>query len=74
MHLQTVEIQMRRLLKSRLIRVFTVCFVSSFFLFQKIYNETNKVAVRIYLMSEATWLYPNTAQFVDPLKNYAAST
>ena len=31
MHLQTVEIQMRRLLMSRLIRVFTVCLVNLFF-------------------------------------------
>ena len=28
---QTVEIQMRRLLTSRLIRIFTVCLVNSFF-------------------------------------------
>ena len=31
-HLQTVEIQMRRLLMSRLIRIFTVCFVNLFFI------------------------------------------
>ena len=31
-HLQTVEIQMRRLLMSRLIRIFTVCFVNYFFI------------------------------------------
>ena len=30
-HLQTVEIQMRRLLMSRLIRIFTVCLVNLFF-------------------------------------------
>ena len=40
-HLQTVEIQMRRL-----IRIFTVCY-SIYFLFQKSKYETNKVAVRI---------------------------
>ena len=32
MHLQTVEIQMRRLLMSRLIRIFTVCLVNLFFI------------------------------------------
>ena len=32
--LQTVEIQMRRLLMSRLIRIFTVCLVNLFFPFQ----------------------------------------
>ena len=31
-HLQTVEIQMRRLLVSRLIRIFTVCLVNLFFI------------------------------------------
>ena len=30
-HLQTVEIQMRRLLMSRLIRIFTFCLVNSLF-------------------------------------------
>ena len=30
-HLQTVEIQMRRLLMSRLIRIFTVCLVTIYF-------------------------------------------
>ena len=45
-HLQTVEIQLRRLLMSRLIRIFTVCLVN-LFLFQKSKYETNKVAVRI---------------------------
>ena len=30
--LQTVEIQMRRLLMSRLIRIFTVCLVNLFFI------------------------------------------
>ena len=30
-HLQIVEILMRRLLMSRLIRIFTVCFISLFF-------------------------------------------
>ena len=44
-HLQTVEIQMRRLLMSRPIRIFTICLVTLFFLFQKLKNETNKVAV-----------------------------
>ena len=29
-HFQTVEIQMRRLIMSRLIRIFTVCLVNSF--------------------------------------------
>ena len=33
-HLLTVEIQMRRLIMSRLIRIFTVCLVDYFFLFQ----------------------------------------
>ena len=33
-HLQTVEIQMRRLLMSRRIRIFTVFLVNLFFLFQ----------------------------------------
>ena len=31
-HLQTVEIQKRRLLMSRLIRIFTVCLVNLFFI------------------------------------------
>ena len=31
-HLQTVEIQMRRLLMSRLIRIFAVCLVNLFFI------------------------------------------
>ena len=31
-HLQTVEIQIRRLLMSRLIRIFTVCFLYLFFI------------------------------------------
>ena len=31
-HLQTVEIQMRRLIVSRLIRIFTVCLVYLFFI------------------------------------------
>ena len=31
-HLQTVEIQMRRLLMSHLIRIFTVCLVNLFFI------------------------------------------
>ena len=43
--LQTVEIQMRRLLMSRLIRIFTVCV--SYFLFQLLNCETNEVAARI---------------------------
>ena len=33
-HLQAVEIQMRRLLMSRLIRIFTVCFDNIYYLFQ----------------------------------------
>ena len=48
-HLQTVEIQMRRLLMSRLIRISIVCLVSLIFI--PIINiwkyETNKVAVQI---------------------------
>ena len=56
-HLQTVEIQMRWLLMSRLIRIFTVCLVYYFFLL--IINTWNKQgAVRIYLMSEVTRFYP----------------
>ena len=31
-HLQTVEIQLRRLLMSRIIRIFTVCLVNLFFI------------------------------------------
>ena len=31
-HLQTVQIQMKRLLMSRLIRIFTVCLVNLFFI------------------------------------------
>ena len=57
-HLQTVEIQMRRLLMSRLIRIFTVCLVNLFFIPINKY-ETNKVDVRIYLMSEVSLLCPN---------------
>ena len=44
--LQTVKIQMRRLLMSRLIRSFTVCLVN-LFLFKLLNYETNKVAFRI---------------------------
>ena len=43
---------------SRLIRVFYCLLRFIIFLFQQIYNETNKVAVRIYLVSEVTCLYP----------------
>ena len=45
-HLQIVLIQMRRLLMSRLIRIFTVC-LGNLFLYQYLKYETNKVAVRI---------------------------
>ena len=45
-HLQTVNIQMRRLVMSRLIRIFTVCLLI-YILFQYLKYETNKVAVRI---------------------------
>ena len=45
-YLQTVLILMRRLLMSRLIRIFTVC-LANLFLFQYLKYETNKVAVRI---------------------------
>ena len=45
-HLQTVIILMRRLLMSRLIRIFTVCLGNLFF-FQYLKYETNKVVVRI---------------------------
>ena len=51
-YLQTVEIQIRRLLLGRLI----ICLVN-YFLFQLLRYETNKVAVRIYLMSEVTARY-----------------
>ena len=43
MHLQTVVIQMRRLLMSRLIRIFTVCLVNIFFIpIIKIYNKQGR--------------------------------
>ena len=43
MHLQTVKIQMRRLLMSRLIRIFTFCLVSLFFIpIIKIYNKQGR--------------------------------
>ena len=45
-HLQSVEIQMRQLLVSRLIRIFTVCMVY-LILFQSFKNKRCKVAVRI---------------------------
>ena len=54
--LQTVEIQMRRLFLSRLIRIFTVCLVNLFLIsIIKIWKQTFYL---IYLMSEVTWLYP----------------
>ena len=52
---QTVEV----LIRSRLFTIFTVCLVFVFFPFQCLKYETNKVAVRIYLMSKLTWLSPN---------------
>ena len=56
-HLQTVEIKMRRrLLMSRLIRIFTVLV---YFSITWLKNETNKVAVRISWLSEFTTIYPN---------------
>ena len=43
MHLQTVEIQMRRLLMSRLIRIFTVCLVNLIFIpIIKIWNKQGR--------------------------------
>ena len=42
-HLQTVEIQMRRLLMSRLIRIFTVCLVNLVFIpFIRIWNKPGR--------------------------------
>ena len=52
LHLQTVEIQMRRLLMSRLIRIFTVCLVD-YFLFQKLLYEWTMNQTRS--LSEFTW-------------------
>ena len=46
-HMQTVEIQMRRLLMSRLIRIFTVCLVTLFFIPIIELYEVKKVAVRM---------------------------
>ena len=46
-HLQTVEIQMRRLLMSRLIRIFTVCLVNFFYSNNWTMKQTSKEAVRI---------------------------
>ena len=53
-HLQTVEIQMRRLLMSHLIRIFTVCLVNLFFIpIIKIRNKQcccpNNPPVRTYM-------------------------
>ena len=48
-HLQTVEIQMRRLLMSRLIRIFTFCLVNLFF-YSNNYNVTQTRS-----LSEFTW-------------------
>ena len=45
---------MRRLLMSRLIKIVTVCLVNLFFI-----PIINKIAVRIYLLSEVTRYYPN---------------
>ena len=50
--LQTVEIQMRRLIMSCLIGIFNVGSLNLFFYSNKIKYEISKVAVRIYLMSE----------------------
>ena len=63
-HLQTVEIQIGRLLMSRFIRIFTVCLVTLIVLFQNLKNGTNKVAVRIYPLSEVTWLYHITTKIL----------
>ena len=52
-HLQTVEIQTRQLLMSRLIRIFTVCLVNYFFPMIKIGNKQgccpNLLDVQSYL-------------------------
>ena len=50
---KTVEIHMRRLRMSRLIRNFTVSLIFSF---QQLKYEKNKVTLRIYLMFKVTWL------------------
>ena len=55
-HLQTVEIQMRRLL----IRIFIQLCLFNIYFYSNLKYETNKVTVRIYLMSEDTRLYPCT--------------
>ena len=52
-HLQTVEIQMRRLLMSRLIRIFTVCFYSN----SQNMKQTRSLS-ELSRPSEFTRLYP----------------
>ena len=56
-HLQTVSFQMRRLLMSRLIRIFTVCLVN-FFLFQYLKYEKTSLLFDFSCLSEYTRLYP----------------
>ena len=58
-HLQTVKIQMRRLLMSRLIRIFTVCLVHLIFIpiIQKM-KETMSLS-DFRRLSEFTHIYPN---------------
>ena len=53
-YLQTMEIQMRRLLMSRLIRIFTVCLVNLFFI-----SITEVWLSEFSCLSEYTRLYPS---------------
>ena len=50
---------MRRLVMSRLIRIFTICFVKLFLYCYNYNHGTNKIEIRNYLMSEVSRLYPS---------------
>ena len=60
--LQTVKIQIRRLIMSHLIRIFTVCPVNFVLISKQLTYNGNKVTVRINLLSQFTRLYPSAIQ------------
>ena len=61
-HLQTVKIQMRRLIKSRLIRIFAVCLVN--FLFNNSQIKETRSLSEFSELSEFTRLYLSKKKMV----------
>ena len=57
-HLQTMEIQMRRLLMSRLTRIFTICLVNLFFYSNNQNMKQTRSLSNFSRPSEFTQLYP----------------